>query len=67
MAADGVRGDTATLTALIRALGAGGLVDEALAVFRGMARARRRMGSARSFMGRVGCRVHLRAGRGRPD
>ncbi len=40
MAADGVRGDTTTLTALIRALGAGGLVDEALGVFRGMARAR---------------------------
>ncbi len=51
MVADGVRGDTATLTALIRALGAGGLVDEALDVFRIMARARRRMGSTRCMCG----------------
>ncbi|KAK9822373.1 hypothetical protein WJX81_003614 [Elliptochloris bilobata] len=33
MYADGVRKDTRLLTGLIRALGAGGLVDEALAVF----------------------------------
>ena len=36
---DGVRPDTRTLTALICALGAGGLVDDALATFRTMASA----------------------------
>ena len=38
MEADGIRGDKQLLGALIRALGAGGLVDEAHAVFRTMAR-----------------------------
>lgn len=36
---DGVRADTRTLTALICALGAGGLIDDALATFRMMASA----------------------------
>ena len=38
MEADGVRADKQLLGALIHALGAGGLVDEAHAVFRTMAR-----------------------------
>lgn len=38
MEADGVRADKQLLGALIRALGAGGLVDEAQAVFRTMVR-----------------------------